>query len=355
MVTIKDVARRARVSVSTVSRVLNEHPDVGAETRSTVLQVAKQLGYRPNSRARQLVRDNTETICFVLSNRDVMSRFHSRVLVGVEEYARAKSHSVIFIRYDYTPDVPTSEMTLPRVIWERSAVDGVILAGTNYPNFVNAVKSLSIPFVLFGNNLIGRMAMQDVDTVWFDNEGGARKATEYLLELGHTDIWLTADLGLTWYRRCFRGYSAAMREHGLEPKSLGGPIRGTVFEYGIGCADQIASLPTRPTAIVAGDDEIALGIMSGLKRHGIRVPEEISLVGFDDIDEIKFVHPALTTIHVPRHEVGTEMAELLFQKMADRSRPAVRHVLPTELVIRESTCLFRMPRNSTKTGYPRTS
>jgi len=325
------------VGVSTVSRVFNKHPDVGAETREKVLQVAKELGYRPNSCARQLVRDTTETICFVMSNRDVISQFHSKVLVGVEEYAGTVAHSVIFMRFDYAPNTPPEDLALPRVLWERGTVDGVIIAGTNYPNFVRVIKNLGIPFVLFGNNLIGRMPVGDIDTIWFDTEGGCRCATEHLLGLGHQRVWFLGDTRLPWYRRCYRGYVAAMEQQGLKPQSLEVDWTSSLFECGVNAAERVAELGEQVTAVVAGDDEIALGVLTGLTRRSIRVPEDVSLVGFDDIDEIKYVHPPLTTIRVPKEKVGENLARVLFDRLANPGAPFLKRVIPTELVVREST------------------
>ena len=351
MITIKDIAKRARVGVSTVSRVFNEHPDVSSEMRQKVLKIAKQLNYRPNSRARQLVKSKTDTICFIMSNREVINPFHSHILVGVEQYARRLSHDVIFMRFDYPREVPTSELILPRVIWERGTVDGVILAGTNYPNFVRAIKNLDMPFVLFGSNLIGRMSFEDINTVWFDHEGGTKKSSEYLIALGHQQIWFAADLSLPWYRRCYQGYLKAMNEHELKPQRLEVQGGGTPFEYGVDCAHEISKLGEQVSAVVAGDDEIALGVLSGLNRLGIQVPEQISLVGFDELEEmIKYLHPPLTTVSVPKEEVGQEMARVLFERLANPDLRPVKRLIPTELVIRQS-CAERINGYVAKNRY----
>jgi LacI family transcriptional regulator len=342
--TIKDIARKAKVGVSTVSRVLNSHPDVSTETRDKVLRIAEELKYRPHSRARQLVRDTTETICFVMSNREVISPFHSHVLTGVEQFARRLAHNVIFMRFDYRPDVAASDLVLPPVIWERGNVDGLIIAGMNYPNFIRAVKRLDIPFVLFGNNLVGQVRTSDIDTVWFDSKGGTRKSTEYLIGLGHRDIWFIADLSLPWYRRCFEGYLQAMEGRGLQPRSLEPKMDSPPFDYGYASADEILKLGHRVSAIVAGDDQIACGLLSKFNQQGVRVPNEISIVGFDDIDEAKYFHPPLTTVHVPKEKIGEEMARVLFDKLADPSRPTVKLTVPTDLVIRES-CAAPPKRN----------
>jgi DNA-binding LacI/PurR family transcriptional regulator len=337
MVTIHDVARLARVSISTVSRVLNMHPDVSAGTRDKVLRVTKQLSYRPHRTARQLATARAETVCFVLGNRDVNSPVHYKILLGAEQYARSVSHNMIFLRFDYSPRVPPEELRVPPIIWERGTLDGIIMAGTNYPNFVRTLKKLDIPFVLFGSNLIGRLATDDIDSVWYDHQSGGRQATDHLVSLGHEKIWFVGDLRLPWHHRCYRGYASAMNDRGLAPKEMELRAYKSLFEFGSRCAAQIAKARDHPSAIVAGDDEIALGILSGFSVGGVRVPEDISLIGFDDIDEIKYVRPPLTTIRVLKEKVGEDLARVLFERLSNPNGPPVKHVIPAELVIRQST------------------
>jgi LacI family transcriptional regulator len=334
--TIKDVARVAGVAVSTASRALNGHPDVDPDTQEKVQRVAKKLDYRPHTGARQLVRRSSETICFIVSNRDVMNPFHSRILVGMEEYARTVGRGLIFLRFDYSADIPEHELVLPRVIWERGAVEGIIVAGTNYPNFIKAVGRLGIPFVLFGNNLIGQQGTKKFDSVWFDNKDGGRQAAEYLVSLGHRNIWFVGDLSLPWFRRSHEGYVTAMAKAGLSCRELAVKTGGSSFEAGFTCASRILEHRSEVSAIVAGDDEIALGLLAGFNQHGIKVPDDLSLTGFDDIEAIKYLEPALTTVHVPKEQIGEELAKTLFERLAKPSAPPIRRMLRTELIVRGS-------------------
>jgi DNA-binding LacI/PurR family transcriptional regulator len=256
--------------------------------------------------------------------------------VGVEEYARNVSHSVIFMRYDYSAHSSPDELVLPRVIWERGTVDGVIIAGTNYPNFVQAVQALRIPCVLFGNNLIGRVPIEEIDTIWYDTEAAAREATDYLIGLGHAKISFAGDTNLPWYRRLHRGYAAALDQRGLPRHELNPEVHSSLFDYGMSCASEIANERRRSTAVLAGDDEIALGMLAGFRRLGIRIPDDISLIGCDDIDAIQYVHPALTTIRIPKQRIGKELAVALFNRLAEPGGKPAKRVLPAELVTRES-------------------
>ena len=336
-VSIRDIARRAGVGVSTVSRVLNDHPETSQQTREKVLRIIREVNYRPNSRARQLVKNTAETICFILNNRDVINPFHSRVLMGVARYARTLAKNVIFMQFDYPPDAPPNRLILPPVIWERGALDGLVIAGTNYPNFINAVKALRIPFVVFGNNLFGDLQIRDLHSVWFDNEGGTRKSTEYLIELGHQNIWCLVDTTKPWYRRCYDGYCQAMEQHQLRLHKLDVRIEDSPFNAGVEGAKQFLHLQPQLSAIVAGDDEIALGVLSGLNQNGVRVPDDVSLVGFDDIEGLKFVRPLLTTIRVDKEKIGEELAKLLFELLQNRDLPPVKRTVSTELLVRESS------------------
>lgn len=342
---MKDISNLAQVSVSTVSRVLNKHPDISSETAEKVQRAIEILNYRPNSRARQLVKKTAETICMILSNREVINSFHARILMGAEKYARKVGQNLIFTRFDYSKDIQPDKLQLPTVIWERGAADGLIIAGTNHPNLIRAIVDIRVPFVAFGNNLTDSAEEYAPHSVWFDNEGGTYQATEHLLRLKHRNICCAADRRLSWYRRCYEGYLEAMQKSGLKPKCLDVEFQSSASDYGIECANRILKDGRLPTAIVAGDDEIALGILSVFNRNGIRVPEDVSLVGFDDVEELKYFQPRLTTVHVDREQIGEELAKLLFELIQNPDLPPTKRVVPTTLVVRES-CVPVQPDGS---------
>ncbi|HYA23043.1 MAG TPA: LacI family DNA-binding transcriptional regulator [Terriglobales bacterium] len=344
---IKDIARLARVSVSTVSRVLNHHPDASPEAREKVAKAVELLKYRPNSRARQLAKKTAETICLVLSNREVINAFHARILMGVERYAKARGRNLIFVRMDYSPETAVDELALPAVIMERSAIDGLIVAGTNHLNLIEALRGLEIPFVVFSNNLSARSGVDNLHSVGFDSEDGTRQATEYLLGLHHRNIWCIADISIPWYARCYQGYAEGMRQAGLEPKRVNRAQGNSPFRYGKECAAWLLDQKLPVTAIVGGDDEIALGVLATMRERGIRVPEHLSVVGFDDLEELQYCRPALTTVRVDREKVGEELAKLLFERLETPSMPPVQRLLPTQLVVRE-TCAPPPPQTTGK-------
>jgi LacI family transcriptional regulator len=346
---IKDIARLARVSVSTVSRVLNHHPDASQEAREKVSQAVDLLKYRPNSRARQLAKKTAETICLVLSNREVINAFHARILMGVERCAKARGRNLIFVRLDYSPDTAADALALPSVIMERSAVDGLIVAGTNHLNFIEALRALEVPFVVFSNNLSARNDISNLHAVGFDSVDGTRQATEYLLGLHHRNIWCIADISLPWYARCYEGYSKAMQHATLQPRRVNLAQRGSPFNYGRECAASLLDQKQPVTAIVAGDDEVALGVLAAMGERGLRAPEHLSVVGFDDLEELQYCRPALTTVRVDREKVGEELAKLLFERLETPRMPPVQRLLPTQLVVRE-TCAPPPPQTVGKSG-----
>jgi DNA-binding LacI/PurR family transcriptional regulator len=334
--TVHDVARVAGVSVATISRVLNQHPNVSAKTRERVLALIQQSGFRPNVMARRLAHGRSGLLCFLLSNRDIIHSFHSRVLKGVEDYCQQQHREVIFTTFDYGPhDVMPAE-ALPRMVREYRAIDGVLVAGTNYPNLLRYLAELELPYVLFGNNLVtGALPLPRKNCVSFDEQAGAREATEFLLELGHRHITFIGDLGKPWYLRRQEGYREAMARRRLPIATVDIREEADCAELGRRAVPLLLRQHPTTTAILAQDDETACGVLENLEKLGIRVPRDMSLLGYDDIAEIRYLRPALTTVRVPKASIGWKMAESLAGMLA--GKPArLPAPLTTELVIRDS-------------------
>ena len=168
--TIKEVARLAGVGLGTVSRVLNNHHSVSPETRERVRAAIDRLKYQPNLQARRLVRGKTETMGFVLGNRDFLDPFHAKMLSGVQRYFAETGQQVVYTSLQYSGDAAASSMVLPKILSLRGVLDGVILAGTNYPNLLAALDKTRLPHVVFGNNLIADNGRGLADSVSFDDE-----------------------------------------------------------------------------------------------------------------------------------------------------------------------------------------
>lgn len=332
--TIRDVAHAAGVGVGTVSRVLNDGLHVSPGTRERVLTAIRQLEFRPNAQARRILRRHAGMVCFLLSNRDFLHSFHARILQGVETYASVLKQNVVFAAVHYNAGTRSNRIQLPPILSERGWVDGLILAGTTYPNFLRRIESFHIPFVAFGNNVVGLNGRNRFDQVRFDDATAECEATRYLVEQGHRSIAFVGDTSSAWIQQRYIGYVAAMRASRLKLMPLCRPHGSSYSDYGNWAAPRLVARRPRPTAIVAANDEIAYGLWRSLRRSGIRVPDEVSLVGFDDREEALLMDPQLTTVRVHKEEIGRDLMKLLLDKLRQPGSRFIKHVVPTELVIR---------------------
>src|SRR5246127_3655042 len=215
--TIRDVARAAGVGIGTISRVLNSNSQVSRKTRMRVLDAISRLRFRPNAQARRMLRRRAEMVCFLLSNRDFLHPFHARILQGVESYATRVKQHVLFAALHYSPRTPPDRIDLPPVLQEHGLIDGVILAGTVYPNLLHKIRSIHMPCVVFSNNVMGQDGECDFDEVGFDDSNGTLHATRHVIAMGHRRIAFCGDISYPWIHRRFEGYRAGMREGRLKP------------------------------------------------------------------------------------------------------------------------------------------
>jgi DNA-binding LacI/PurR family transcriptional regulator len=332
--TIRDVARVAGVGVGTISRVLNSSSQVSRKTRARVLAAIKRLGFRPNAQARRILRRRSGMVCFLLSNRDFLHPFHARILQGVESYASGLKQHVLFAALHYSPRVPPEKIDLPPVLQEHGLIDGVILAGTIYPNLLRRMESIHMPFVAFSNNVVGTDGEHRFDQVGFDDYGATLHATHYLIGQGHRRIDFVGDISYPWIHRRFDGYSQAMRENKLKPVLIMAGSPQSFVDFGQNSTRRILSQKSRPTAVMAGNDEIAYGLWRSLRQHGVKVPEELSLIGFDDREEGLLMDPPLSTVRVHKEEIGQTCMKVLLERLHQPQMTFSHRILPTEFVIR---------------------
>ncbi|MGQ9456472.1 MAG: LacI family DNA-binding transcriptional regulator [Armatimonadota bacterium] len=333
---ISDVARLAGVGKGTVSRVLNGHPGVSEKTAAKVRQTIRQLGYTPNVQARRLARNKSDLICFVLSNRDFLHEFHSLVLKGVESYCSNSNRDLVFALWRYPLDEDPEYVAPPRIITNRGSVDGAILAGTNHVKCVKKIVELGAPCVAFGNNLIGCTSMSEVDSVWYDEVPGTQQAIKYLAGLGHRHIKFVANISVPWFARNYRAYSEAMLDCGLAPALVSINDTFDYVEIGERGVKEILDSGEPTTAIFAGNDVVAVSVIRALTRRGIKVPEDISVLGFDDSPRCLESDPKLTSVHVPKETLGAECARFLIEKISAPEKVSGARVIPTHLVVRGS-------------------
>jgi DNA-binding LacI/PurR family transcriptional regulator len=332
--TIREVAQAAGVGIGTISRVLNSSSQVSRKTRARVLDAIRRLGFRPNAQARRILKRRAEMVCFLLSNRDFLHPFHARILQGVESYASGLKQHVLFAALHYSPRTPPDRIDLPPVLQEHGLIDGVILAGTIYPNLLRRIESIQMPFVAFSNNVVGMDGQQQFDQVGFDDCNGTLHATRYLISQGHRQIVFAGDISYPWLQRRFEGYGQGMRENKLKPVLITARNVPSFGDYGQGSVGRILSRRSRPTAVVAGNDEIAFGLWRALSRRGVKVPDEISLVGFDDREEAVLMDPPLSTVRVHKEEIGETCMKMLLERLHHPQMAFSQRVLPTEFLIR---------------------
>jgi DNA-binding LacI/PurR family transcriptional regulator len=332
--TIREVAQAASVGIGTISRVLNSSSQVSRETRARVFEAIRRLGFRPNAQARRILKQRAEMVCFLLSNRDFLHPFHARILQGVESYASSLKQHVLFAALHYSPRTPPDRIDLPPVLQEHGLIDGLILAGTIYPNLLRRIESIHMPFVAFSNNVVGMSAEQPFDQVGFDDFNGMLHATRYLVGEGHRQIVFAADISYPWLRRRFEGYQQGMRENKLKPVLIKARNPLSFVDFGQKSIAGILSRRPRPTAVVGGNDEIAYGLWRSLERHSIKVPDDISLVGFDDREEALLMDPPLSTVRVHKEEIGETCMKMLLERLHHPRMTFSQRILPTEFVIR---------------------
>jgi LacI family transcriptional regulator len=328
-VRIQDVARAAGLSNATVSRVLNGSERVKPNLHERVIKAALKLGFDLDR------RNDSRIVAFLLSNRAVLHPFHSAVLVGAEAHCAANDFGVLFLPMQYSPKLPWKELHIPRLLQNRRVVRGVIAAGTNSQNLLDALTDRRLPIVCLGNNIVGEWHKDKYSAVFFDDIGGAQEATSYLQSLGHRDIWYVGNCQRTWFARRSEGYSRAMEEAGLSP---------LIRDLNIDNAEDLGYLATksilsegRPiTAIVAGDDTTARGAYRALADHGLKIPTDVSVIGVNDTIEASALIPPLTSVRVFTDQLGKQMAELLLKQISRLDVKPQVVTLPTRLIRRES-------------------
>jgi DNA-binding LacI/PurR family transcriptional regulator len=335
-VTIRDVANSAGVAVGTVSRVLNNQPDVNPKLRARVQRALKELNYRPNARAQSFARNSSPVVSFILSNRDFLHPFHSRVLQGVEEYCEEAGFFVLYTRFRYSPTVAADDLQLPSVLQSHGIADCVILAGANFENFTKNLDRRELPYVLLANNLVSSEPGPPHDRVRFDDFAGAVEATRYLLALGHKDIFFIGDTSLPWYRSRYEGYCKAMKEAGIKPAAQTLGLSDNTFFNGEKSIQMALERKLPITAVLAGNDDIAHGVWEGLLKAGLDVPRDVSLIGFDDQHGMGRLQ-SLTSVRIDAPEVGRQLAKMAIEKIKSKAAHVPEVLLSTTLMKRE-TC-----------------
>lgn len=328
--TMKDVAERADVSVSTVSYVLNNSGPVAADRRARVLEAVQVLGYLPNESARNLKRRSVATVGLIVP--DLVNQYFAMIAEGVEQAASEKDVLVVFCTPEATGDGESWNSRLLR----SQRIDGLIYLSGAETRMEALVELTRVgPVVLVDERLPGF----DLPSVVSQNRRGAREIATHLTSLGHKRLAILSGPPELWTaEQRLSGYREAIAAVGLDPDAVPALPGDYRISSGEKLAAEILSGPAdqRPTALICANDLMAIGALSHCRSVGLRVPQDVSIVGFDDLPLASLLTPALTTVRQPAREMGVAAANLLLSIVAGE-RPAPPAPSPVSLKIREST------------------
>lgn len=326
MATIKDVAARAGVSVSTVSHVINKTRFVSDDMTLKVMDAVEKLNYYQNAKARGLVTGKSKIVGLIVS--DITNPFFPELVRGVEKSAHLHGYEVFLSNTDY--DADRIAILVRRLIEQK--VDGVIILTTEMEqSLITKLTENQIPVVLLDWGLTDYL----VSNIKENFEVGIEQAIKHLVELGHKDIaFISGPLKLKTAVTRKEAFLAAISKY---EKLLGEPIivEGDFrIEGGEMAVSTILSNNRRPTAIFASNDLMAIGAIKGIKSIGLKIPDDISVIGLDDIFIASHMDPPLTTVNLPRYQIGKTAWKLLYSLIANKQESGIEEVIETSLIVR---------------------
>ncbi|VEF47269.1 transcriptional regulator [Bacillus freudenreichii] len=329
-ITIYDVAREANVSMATVSRVVNGNPNVKPATRKKVLEVIERLEYRPNAVARGLASKKTTTVGVIIP--DISNIFYGELARGIEDIATMYKYNIILSNSDQNVN---KELHLLNTMLGKQ-VDGLIVMSQNITDdFVQELKRSPVPIVLAGS----MEASGTIPSVNIDYRQATFDATNYFIEKGHKQIAFAMGpkRDLINHAEKLVGYKQALEEAGLEFRDDYVIEGGYTYDSGLEGWKKLKDLDNRPTAVVSGDDEMALGVMHGAQDDGLSVPEDIEVITADNTKLALMVRPQLSSIVQPLYDIGAVSMRLLTKYMNKEKVQENIVVLPHRLELRGST------------------
>lgn len=327
MVTIKDVAREANVSVATVSRVLNGSGPVSEETQHRIREVAGRLRYVPHGGARSLITSRTETLGVLLP--DLYGEFFSEVIRGMDETAQRHGfHLIISRSHASKHGIETAMRAM------RGRVDGVVAMSPD----LDGDSLLNLPSTLPVVLLCSVSRGDELDSLTIDNCRGARAMVKHLISLGHRRIAIIKGAPRNYDAdERLRGYRQALKDAGIKSERALELEGGFTEAGGYAAALQLIDMDSPPTAIFAANDSMAIGALSALRESGVQIPEQMAVAGFDDIPLARYMDPPLSTVRVSICDLGARAVEMLLHGVTNKNgHSRKRERVSTELVIRQS-------------------
>jgi len=327
-ISILDVVAKSGLSLATVSKVLNNSPTVRESNRQKVLQAIKELDYRPNPAARSLARGATRLIGLTLPGLN--DTFYDNIVQSINKSLEDAGYMLALSVYSQPVAKPDNGGSF---LFQEDRVDGIIVVSPLDENpYLLELKRKKIPFVVIDNQIDHSNAF----SVNVDNYAGGYEAARHLIGLGHTRIsYVGGSERYNSARERRRGFESAMSEAGLVPLM----VTNAKFNIrsGFDTAKQWIRSGAVPTAVFAGEDGLALGVMQAFQDEGYRVPKDVSIVGYDDQTFSQFIHPRLTTIRQPMELIGEHAVRLLLQMIQGTGKRQYSVLLKPELIVREST------------------
>lgn len=328
-VTLKDIAERAGVTSATVSMVINNKPNISESTRKKVLKIAKELNYYPNVIARGLATKKSNSIGVIVPN--LASSFVVRVLQGIKSTNRDIEYTVQL--FDTVGQKESETQLFQRLARERR-IDGVILiSATVTEEELNIFREESVPSIIVARRC------EHLDSVYVNNEQGAMDATDYLIGKGHRHIAcvFTNKQGATTFDR-LQGYKNSLMQNNIAFRDeLVFEVDDDTMHNGIEVFHRLREVQPAITAVfVPAGDMVAIGIIKEAKKKGVKVPDELAVVGFDDIPAAEVIEPSLTTVRQPKLEMGDYAINMIVDKIEGRESGMKHKELPTKFIIRES-------------------
>ena len=328
-VTIYDVAREASVSMATVSRVVNNNPNVKPQTRKKVFEAIERLGYRPNAVARGLASKKTTTVGVVIP--DISNAIFAEVARGIEDIANMYHYNIILCNADKKKD---KEIRVINTLLEKQ-VDGLLfMGGAVTEDHIQAFKTSSVPIVLCATTEEG----DTYPSVDIDHIGAAEDAVSTLIQNGHRQIAMisgTLQDPSNGYAR-FQGYKNALEKAGIAFNDELVRIGNYRYESGMEVTQHFLGLQDKPTAIFAANDEMAIGAIHAVQDKGLRVPEDVSIISVDNVRMASMVRPLLSTVAQPMYDIGAVSMRLLTKLMKKEAVANSRVILPHEVILRQS-------------------
>ncbi|MFZ5351539.1 MAG: LacI family DNA-binding transcriptional regulator [Bacillota bacterium] len=337
-VTIKDVAKAAGVDPSTVSRVIADNPRISQKTKEKVLQVMNELDFHPNAIARSLANRSTQTIGVIMPNSSeqvFVNPFFTEVMRGISMSALKKGYNVLFSTGSNTEE----EYKSTKRLVNEKRVDGLILLTSRVGDkTIEELMKKKFPFVVVGK------PTKNENINWVDNNNSEAgyTATEHLIKQGHKAIgFIGGEFSYVFMGERFRGYKKALDVYGIEFSKDYLALEEFLEEGGYRAMKKLMAVNKRMTAAVVADDLMAFGVMRAIREEGLRIPNDIAVVGFNDTPLARYVDPPLTSVEIFVFELGYNAAEILINQLEQEDEQKKHIIIPTRLIERKSSISAR--------------